>query len=293
MAEETKRKRDANGTGCVFKPGSRLPAKLRAAGDETGARKAEARLARTSWYIGYTVSTGNTRTECAKTFVKAEADSLLERRKAAIGLGEGDPRAQEKRLVQELLQDVLLDYKANGRSTAADAEIRVRKHLGPAFGAIRAVRLSNAHSQQYILDRVGQGAALATVANELSLLRRAMKLGVQNRKLAVAPYVGLPSGFNVARTGFLDVPEYRALQSHLPSQLKAIVSLAFHSAMRKGELLGIKWSQVDLAEGFIRLTAAETKTRQARTIPIAAEPLALLRMERIHRDATELPVSGF
>src|SRR5260370_21206528 len=75
--------------------------------------------------------------------------------------------------------------------------------------------------------------------------------------------------------------------SCLPSHLRAIVSMAFHSAMRKGELLGLKWTQVDLAEGFVRLNAQETKTRQARTVPIAAEPLALLRMGRTWRDAVD------
>jgi len=69
--------------------------------------------------------------------------------------------------------------------------------------------------------------------------------------------------------------------------MKPLVSLAFHTGMRKGELVGIKWEQVDLAEGVIYLSAEETKTKEARLIPIAAEPLALLRMQKIRRDSED------
>jgi integrase len=282
--ERVKRHRRCNNGGCTFKPGARLPEKLRAAGDVADARAAEARLAKSNWYITYTTGVGRTSTECAHTTVRAEAEALLRKRLDAIGRGERDPRAMEKVLVQNLFDDVLLDYRANGYASLGDATVRIKKHLGPFFGARRACHVSNANAQEYIIARTKAGASLATVSNELSLLRRALHLGVQNRKLAVAGYIGLPKNADVPRKGFVEIEQYRALISYLPSHLKAIVSMAFFSAMRKGELLGLKWSQVDLAEGFIRLTAEETKTRQARTVPIAAEPLPMLRMEKLRRD---------
>ena len=72
--------------------------------------------------------------------------------------------------------------------------------------------------------------------------------------------------------------------SHLPENLRPLVCLAFFTGMRRGELLCLKWSQVNLVEGTIRLSAADTKTGKPRTIPIAEEPLAMLRVSKVLRD---------
>jgi integrase len=215
------------------------------------------------------------------------AESKLRDMLTRVGKGEKDPGAAELLTVQNLLNDLLVDYKVNGHSTLADCESRVRLHLTPAFGSKRAVRVRNTHAQAYILARREEKASDATIANELGLLRRAFNLAVENGKLSVAPFIGLPAGYDVPRQGFLEPAQFRALMSHLNENLKPLVSLAFFTGMRRGELLSLKWSQVDLVEGTIRLAAASTKTRTARTIPIAAEPLAMLRVSKVRRDQVD------
>jgi len=51
-----------------------------------------------------------------------------------VGKGETDPGAVEKLTVQNLLDDLLLDYRVSKFSTVDDCESRVRLHLSPAFG---------------------------------------------------------------------------------------------------------------------------------------------------------------
>jgi integrase len=201
-----------------------------------------------------------------------------------VGRGETDPVAVEKLTVQNLLDDLLLDYRVSKFSTVDDCESRVRLHLSPAFGRMRATRLRNTHCQRYIAARREEKASDATVANELGLLRRCFNLAVENGKLSVAPFIGLPAGYDVPRQGFLEPAQFRALMSHMPEHLGPLVCLAFFTGMRRGELLSLKWSQVDLVEGTIRLAATDTKTRTARTIPVAAEPLAMLRVSKVLRD---------
>jgi integrase len=41
--------------------------------------------------------------------------------------------------------------------------------------------------------------------------------------------------------------------------------------MRQGEILGLTWGQVDLKEGFIRLRPEDTKTNEARLVPLTRE----------------------
>ena len=47
--------------------------------------------------------------------------------------------------------------------------------------------------------------------------------------------------------------------------------------MRRGELLALQWSWVDLDRRSITIPAEATKTRAARVVPLGAEPLAALR----------------
>jgi integrase len=52
---------------------------------------------------------------------------------------------------------------------------------------------------------------------------------------------------------------------------------AYHTAMRKGEIVNLSPSRVDLKEGFIRLKAEDTKTSKGRVIPIHEELMEVLR----------------
>ena len=49
--------------------------------------------------------------------------------------------------------------------------------------------------------------------------------------------------------------------------LKPIVTVALHTGMRKGEILNLKWSNIDFAQGFIELL--ETKSGKSRKIPLS------------------------
>jgi integrase len=55
------------------------------------------------------------------------------------------------------------------------------------------------------------------------------------------------------------------------------VQLAYVTAMRKGEILGLRWNQVDLQNKVIVLEAADTKTQEKREIPLDEGLLDLLK----------------
>jgi integrase len=276
--QKKKGKRRSPGEGSVFKPGGSP-----------------------FFYIAYVVN-GKQVTESARTKTKEVAIAKLRARINSVERGEQEPQRADKILLAELLTDVLLDYKVNEQSTLDDAESRVRLHLGPFFcihvatengrtvslsGGVRAIHVKSTDAQRYILRRRAEGAADASTANELALLRRAFSLGVERGKIHHAPPISLPKNYDKKRTGFVEPAQFRTLMSNLPQHLKALVSLAFHTGMRRGELLDLRWSQVDLAEGIIVLSDEQTKNGEARTIPVPAEPLAMLRMQKVRRDSDD------
>jgi integrase len=58
--------------------------------------------------------------------------------------------------------------------------------------------------------------------------------------------------------------------------LYPFVLLALHTGCRSMELRGLRWSQVNLAEGYISLVGSETKPHRSRTVPLTAAARDLL-----------------
>ena len=52
--------------------------------------------------------------------------------------------------------------------------------------------------------------------------------------------------------------------------------MAYQTGMRLGEILGLTWGRVDWKAGLVRLKAEDTKTDEARLIPLTSELTALL-----------------
>ncbi len=70
--------------------------------------------------------------------------------------------------------------------------------------------------------------------------------------------------------------------------LAGIISFALHTGVRKGELLSLEWSHVDLTAGLIHLQASNTKSAKSRTVPITIDARRVLD-ERIAFRAKNCP----
>jgi len=66
--------------------------------------------------------------------------------------------------------------------------------------------------------------------------------------------------------------------------VKPIVTFAFWTGCRKGEILSLIWPQVDLIERVVRLEPGETKNDEARVIPLVDELYEMLAMQKAARD---------
>ena len=81
------------------------------------------------------------------------------------------------------------------------------------------------------------------------------------------------------RLRYLRPDEIQRLISNCSDHLKPIVIVAVHKGMRKGEILSLRWDQVDFEKGIITLT--DTKNDQRRYVPMDETVRSTLReMER-------------
>jgi integrase len=111
-----------------------------------------------------------------------------------------------------------------------------------------------------------------TVNREVACLKTIFNKAVKNGKAEKNPAQGVKQlKENNERDRILSLEEYARLLAHSPAHLKPIIKLAYHTAMRQGEILFLTWGQVDLKEGFIRLRPEDTKTNEGRLVPLNRE----------------------
>ncbi len=101
----------------------------------------------------------------------------------------------------------------------------------------------------------------------MALLRRMFYLAKQEGKLQSIPYFPMLKE-NPPRKGFLTYEQFQQLLAALAEQLHDIISLLYATGCRLGEATKIRWSQVDLDAGLIRLGGEQTKTAQPRIVPL-------------------------
>jgi integrase len=71
-----------------------------------------------------------------------------------------------------------------------------------------------------------------------------------------------------------------------PDHLRGLVTFAYKTGWRVSEILSLKWNQVDLVEGMVRLNPGETKNDEARTVYLDDELKEVFRTQQEIRKRT-------
>ena len=74
------------------------------------------------------------------------------------------------------------------------------------------------------------------------------------------------------------------MREELPDYLRPVLTFGYYTGCRKGEILALKWIQVDLSEHVVRLEPGTTKNEEARTIPLDGDLCETLKFQRQVRD---------
>jgi integrase len=200
--------------------------------------------------------------------------------------------------VSTLLDDLLTDYRINGKSWDWAHGV-VEVHLRPFFGSMKASAVGTDQLRAYIAKRQQPEtrsypdgskrnyppAANSTINHEFTLLRRAFNLGKQATPPKVMTVPRIPRlAENAPRQGFFEDEQFVAVRRALSEEIRPVITFAYYTGCRKGEILALRWSQVDLAERVVRLLAGETKNGDPRTIPLVPELFETLKLQRQIRD---------
>jgi integrase len=215
------------------------------------------------------------------------------RKRKAKGLTLGEARAERAAEVLRVSQARILGFAPPTEDTFEETAKRflnhqrarltpqtyqrergiVEGHLEPFFkGKLAEIRRGDL--QRFVTERSGKVRA-ASVLRELNTLKHLLRLGVEWEIIPLncaqgvkAPRVG------PGRLRYLQPPELRAVLEVCPPWLWPIACLAVTTAMRRGEILGLRWLDVDAPHG--RILLPQTKNGEGRIVYLNAAAVAAI-----------------
>jgi integrase len=181
--------------------------------------------------------------------------------------------------VADLAQDLIRDYRVNGRKSIGHVEARWELHLQPFLGHLRAAQISTNTLNQYVDHRKQQGAANGTINRELAALKRAFNLGYRSTPRRVQQVPTFPHlKENPPRKGFATEEQYAQLCKNCDEPwLRAMLAVAYSFGNRKSELLNLRVRQFNPFARTLALDPGATKNDEARTVYLTHETYELLK----------------
>jgi len=239
------------------------------------------------WWVRYADTTSRIRREKAGT--KSAALTLYRKRKTETLQGKKLPENLRTPMVSfaELAHDALAYSKAHKRSYESDL-IRMPRLLA-AFRERSADSITPQDLERHLAETVDQDQwAPATVNRYRALISLVYRLGIESGKVKENPARLVKHRLaNNARVRWLSGEE----ETHLRAYIKATCSehlpeldLALHSGLRRGEMYGLAWENVNVPRRV--LTISRSKNGETRHVPLNSAALAALAELRKRGDGT-------
>jgi integrase len=202
--------------------------------------------------------------------------------------------------LEHWLENVVRPNKAP--KTHQGYELVIRRHIVPVLGRKRLRALGVADVRDLIARLEEQGMSARGIQQTHAVLRNALQSAMRDevviRNVAKLVQVKTPT-YEVGRG--LTVEQARTLLARTKSErLHALYVLAIYLGLRRGELLGLRWSNVNLEQEFLQVTHTlqrvdgelrfqPPKTRTSRrTVPLPKPCVDALKAHKVAQDKERL-----
>ena len=243
------------------------------------------------------------KTVSAKTRMEVQQKLKALQKDIDDGLPAADATMSVKVLFDRWYEDVLRHQVA--QSAAENYRSVANHHIVPTLGRKKVVQLKTAEIDRLLSDKVDSGLATSTVRRIRSVLAQAldqaMRWGIVNRNVATlarAPKQQREEGRTLTPEQARHFLE--ALDSH---RNQALYALMLSTGLRRGEVLGLRWSDLDAKSGVLQirrqlkresgqLITSDTKTvKSRRAVDVPAPVVELLRQHRNRQKAEKAAAS--
>lgn len=202
---------------------------------------------------------------------------------AAMG---GDPQgAKAERRAEMTMKELCELYMAEAAATKKQTtlridRIRIDRHINPRLGSRKVTDITRGDLQRLMID-VGNGH----IRGDATPHTRGIFTFAQERGFVEANPVRCVKRYKDGRRErFLSASELGKLGNVLSAQEKdgsdprhvAIIRLLLLTGARKNEIARLRWSEVDLEKGLLRLKDSKTGPKVIRLVAVATSLLAKL-----------------
>lgn len=265
----------------------------------------------------------NGRTEYVAQYDAPRGPDGERRRKAVVGSSYGDVVAELKKLTRDVdtgniaepgrltVADLIDRFLiARGRSieptTLAQYTHTLKKHVTPRLGGVRLAQLTALHIENFLAamdaDHVGARARRAAFDLLSSVLAYGVKLDVVARNPAArVERPAMPKSQIRALTSGDATRLLTVARDTAPAWVYAAIALGL-AGLRRGEVFGLVWGDVDLEAGRVRVRQAlkrpvkgaqyvsEPKTKTSRrVVPLPIWAVSALQAHRAALGAVPMP----
>ena len=253
------------------------------------------------WEARYYVPTENG-TKRKMIYGKTQAEVRDKLTKALSNRIDGIVYDDENMAVGEYL-DAWLKGSVHGtvrRSTYDRDSYLVNNHIKPVLGGMKLKKLNSSHVQSFYRTRLDAGLSASTVHKIHDILRRGLAQAVKWHLLPrnVADVVKPPRPVPTEMVALSADDTRRLLEAAGEYRLEALYILAVHTGMRQGEMLALRWQDVDMENAVVsvrrtltrnggKVAFGEPKTKKSRrSIRLTPQAVEALRshLERQLRD---------
>jgi len=216
-----------------------------------------------NWFIDYRAS-GRRRREKVGTS-KVLAETVLKKRKVEIAEGKFLDIKKEQKIKFEELADEYLELNSKLKKSYY-TDCKIVNLLKKYFSGKYLYEVTSLDVERFKSERA-KVVCPATVNRALTVLKAMFNKAILWNKVERNPCKGVKFfKENNQRLRFLEREEINRLLANCCEHLKPIVVVALNTGMRKGEILGLKWHDIDIKRNVIRLL--DTKNGEKREVPI-------------------------
>lgn len=132
-------------------------------------------------------------------------------------------------------------------STWLRYEQLVRLHIIPFLGSLQLTKLRPLHVRQLYANRLAAGLSPTSVHQMHAVLHRALEIAFDDEILPRNPASSVtpPAASSAKRPTLGSTEALRLIEALVEDRLGALVTMALLTGMRQGELLALRWGDVD------------------------------------------------
>lgn len=210
------------------------------------------------WVGRVDVGHANGKRKRVTVYGATEREALAKLREVVKAKERGQDFTARRRTVAEWLTEWLDEVKATDGTrplTLRSYRMLARQHVVPAVGSIKLDKLGPADVRQMMATLTKAGVGVMTIRKAHGLLRNALgeaeRLELVTRNVARLVRPPSPPPRKVRALEFDEARQLLALAEG--QRLAPLVVLALMTGLRRAELLGLRWSDVDLDRGVLRV----------------------------------------